>query len=703
MSLSGDASASRSWRWITPVSFLILLAAHAWLWRASVVRDAAPLTAAEASHMRSAWKYRADVSARRWSELLRPVRTPGRPPSPPLIELSLAAGASLAPVTGLSTEDAAALANLFFLLILGGSVFLIASDWWGPTAGLSAAFLVSFLPAFLSRAPHLQADVGLAAWVAAAYACWNAARGFSLWGWSIALGGVGGAGFLTDASFPVYVLPILAVCARDFFLPRERGARVRMLAAALITGLLAAPWYLTNGPELFVRASRTAFTSDNPVRGLESWIYYAAAIKNGAGWIAAAAALGGSVWLALWRPRNFWTLAFWAASGYLWWTLLVPHKDPRYILPILAALALAAASLPFHLSTAVSLVVAGAAGWAALSPPARPLPPWPLEEIVAVAARGRENPAGPPAVMSVLANHPFLNSANLSWTAERGGMAGAVTARGRIWALGAFSEFVLVKTGDLGPPQAAAGHERLRAEALRPDGWFERNYARKGAWGLPDGGEALLFQRLSLSSAPVVQMAPAGVLPALWPGATTEGLAAVCDGGGLLEGSGDCDVTAEKLRVKGLILRDADLRLEGLHVTADDEGRPRLLDLKRVQLRAFRMTESDASLFLGTRLKVLKGAAVRFLPENEVEMSGRLAGAPLRVRVRLDYSSAQGLISLRILSAKLFGIPCSFWRTVSVSLAPHRGWPFHLILSGLRVVPASPGEEAALEAAPRKS
>jgi 4-amino-4-deoxy-L-arabinose transferase-like glycosyltransferase len=137
----------------------------------------------------------------------------------------LAAASAAAPAAGLDAADGAALSGLFFLLLLSFAAYLIASDWWGLSAGLSAACLVSFLPPLLSASRHPQTDLALAAWTAAAYACWNFSRGFTLWGWSLGLGAVGAAGLLTRGAFLIYAAPILVLAARDLVKPRERGAR----------------------------------------------------------------------------------------------------------------------------------------------------------------------------------------------------------------------------------------------------------------------------------------------------------------------------------------------------------------------------------------------------------------------------------------------------------------------------------------------
>jgi hypothetical protein len=690
VSFSGEHASAGLSRWAAVGGLLALFLLQAVLVIAPLKRDASPLTWDEAVHMRNAWKYADDLGAGRWSGLLRPVIVPGHPPYPPFAHAVMGAASRFAVRFGVEPEDGAAAGNVLFLMLLAWSVYLLASDWWGEAAGVAAAFLASLSPPLLEASRHLGVDVALTAWVAAAYAFWSLSRRFTLWSWTAALGLAGAGGMLTKWTFGFYVLPIVVAAAWDLFRPSGKGARLKILSALVISAGLAAPWYAVNLFNVAVKTARAAglgAQEGDPVSGLGAWLYYLGTFKQALGWTGMGAALSGFLWLLLRRPHDGWVLASWLGASYAVWTFLVSNKDPRYMYPALTVLPLAAASLPFRLPVLLVALLAGSALWQVRGLPARPA--WPLAEIVSRTAALKKEPGAAP--LTLLANHAFLSGTNLPWYAEREGVDDEVLVRSRSSGLGEFTEFVLVKTGDLGPARTVRGHEAARAEALRPDGWFSKAFSKAAAWPLPDGSEALLFQRIpSPTAAP--QAAPERILSALVPGAEAEGLS--------LQGTGtNYELKAAKLRVKGLILRQVDIRLEGLRLVADDQGAPKALELRRAEVRSLRLKESDAALFLGTRVKSLRDGAVRFLPGEEIEASGRVKGLPARARVRIFYDPAGRRVTARVLSLKASGIPALTGREFSFSLEPGRGWPFLVEMAGLKTVPGAAGE-GTLEVAP---
>ncbi len=57
-----------------------------------------------------------------------------------------------------------------------------------------------------------------------------------------------------------------------------------------------------------------------------------------------------------------------------------------------------------------------------------------------------------------------------------------------------FAEFILVKTGQLGPPESITDIEPVADFILKsPPSWFQNVYQEVGRWPLPDGTEAVLF------------------------------------------------------------------------------------------------------------------------------------------------------------------------------------------------------------------
>jgi hypothetical protein len=676
-SFAGAASAAA-------LSTLFLL--QAFLLASSLKKDARPLDRGQAVLMRSAWDCRRAAAAGRWGDVLQS-------PRPPVVPAALAAGASFAGSLGLEAEDAAALANLAFLMLLAWSVYLLASDWWGEAAGAAAAWVAAFLPHFQDALRTLSPDMALAAWTALVYALWMRTRRFSLWGASLLLGLAGGLGLLTAGVFPLYVLPVLAAALWEVFSRRRQMSAVRALAALVTAAAVAAPWYGPHAGDLVVRffLPGPAAGTGPSMGGLSAAFYYLGVFQEGAGWAVLAAAVGGFIWSSVSSPQNGWTLAAWLGSVYGLWTV-IPDKDPSRMLPALAVLPLAAAALPARLPVVLAALVTGMSLWTSFGARSRSArPSWPLKEILEKAAALREDPSGPPASLVLAADRGRLNADTLAWTAEREGLDRAVAVRplAASLGLGAFSEFVLAGTG-----QPAAGAEQ---EALRPDGWFQRNFSKAGEWTFPDGGGAALFHRLPAASAPAVQMDAAGALARLVPGVEVQGLRCACADGSVIQGTGDCRADAPALKVRGLLFKDVKLRLEGLRIAADDEGRPRLLDLRRLEAGSFRLGEADLSRSLAARLGPLRGVQVRFLPDGEAEASGRWAFAPVRFRAKLSRSADGRSIRAEVVSFRVLGISLPWRRGVEMSLKPGPDKPFSVDLPGLKTVPAAGTAEGALE------
>lgn len=345
-------------RLAVPAAFLALL----FLQWSLVFHRSPPAAAWEpALHMRAAQKYGADFSQSRWQDLLRPPEEPGRAPSPPLFGLSTAAASSVGTRAGLAPEAGAVWAGLFFLLLLSWSAYLLASDWWGASAGVAAAFLTSLWPPYWDAALALAPDTALAAWVALSYALWEKSRRFTLWRESLGAGLAMAAGALTDAVFLAYAAPIAGAALWEVFRPAESRSRFRAAAALAVPAVLAAPWYAIHWRGLAEEAFR--FSSGGP-RGLDALFYYLTVFKDWIGWAGLAAAAAGFAWTLFRQARNGWVLASWAASGYIFWTLS-PDKDPRRMLPVLPAMALSAAGLPFRAPLVMAAALIGMALWSA--------------------------------------------------------------------------------------------------------------------------------------------------------------------------------------------------------------------------------------------------------------------------------------------------------------------------------------------------
>jgi hypothetical protein len=688
------------WAW---GALLLVLAVHAGLLVAKLRRDEGPIQWDQSVHMRSAWSYHRALQEGRPSVLLHPPHAPGHPPYPPLTHVLMIPWVRVADTWGFPVEDAATLVNVFFMGLLALGVFLLASDSWGEGAGAAAATMALCLPPVRLYAGDLLVDVPLTAWVSLSYAAWVRSRSFHLRIWCLLLGLFCAAGLMTKFTFPLYILPIPVHAAWVLLRRRKEVSAYHVLGVFLLAGLLAAPWYLANIVTLTAKVSRAAglgAQEGDPTGGFAAWLFYGGVLQHWVGWTGVLILVGTACWLAVSRPAMLGLLAAWFFSGYAAWSL-VSNKDPRYLLPAAMALPVAAASLPFklhHLLAGAMMVGTVVMDANALKTGAHPA--WPLQDILRRAVESRRDPEGPAPVLTLLANHASMNGNNVLWTAEREGLEEDLIVRSRSSRLGEFSEFVVVKTGDLGPARTVAGHERLRAEALRAGGWFQRRFENLAAWPLPDGSQAFLFQRKAPVATAAAPADAGAALSSLLPGISTETMTVRC-GASSVAGLEDCSVASPVLSLKGLPVRDLRVRLEGFWVVPDDEKAPRILGLKTLRIEKLTLTEADVARYLTGRVKGLQKTVVRFEPGNLILIEGRWKGLPLRVRASIQHDAVLESVRVELKAVRLAGIPLPVpGGRREFSLKSQRGMPYAVVLSGVKTVPAAQGGEGALEVSP---
>ncbi len=696
---------------IPPSRAAWLVLAALWGWHALLLgtwlrQDMRPPKWDQSVHLSTAWEYKEALASGSLWDALRVRPRPGHPPYPPLVHYGMVPLLALARTAGFPPEDAATLVNLLFIAFLIVGAFLLAAGWWGEAAGLCAAFLTGLAPPVLLYAREPLVDLALAAWVVLAYACWARSGDFSARNWSLAAGVCAGLGMLSKWSFVFYVFPLLAAGLWSSW--KNRGRSLWFFRSAGLALLVCGPWYavnlLTVVPRVLRSASMGKGEGDPSVASLASWLWYLDLAREQIFWAGLLLGAAGLVWL-LWRRRpGAVVLAGWFAAGYVFWSLL-SNKNDRYFLPVLLVLPLAAASLPRRIPWAASAAALAFSGWLTWGRGPRAVPPrpdiWPLEDVVRCAATARD-PALPFGVLTVAVNHDYMNANNLRWTAEKLGLSPEIIARGKLKRLGELSEFILLKTGNLGPDYASIRQEEARQEALRPGGWFLRTFERLESWPLPDGSEAVLFRQrpdAGLSSP------DASLFSGLIRGVEFRALDVRSAPGPA--GVPVWEARAEAVSFKGLTARDVRLRWEGMAVARDDQGAPRLLRLRRVSLDRARLSEGDLAGFLSAKARWLKSPEARFLPDGRFEVRGRAGSVPLRLVGELGYhtqASGPPRLSAELKALRVGGVPLPAgwggfcrWQWDG---RPAPGMPFWAALTGLRTAPAANDGEGFLEVSP---
>jgi hypothetical protein len=660
-------------------------------------RDTPPPTWDPAVHLMSAWRYREAVREGHLSILLQTKTSPGHPPYPPVVHGAMAVGMSLAKPLGISPEHGAIFSQLFFLALLAVGSYWLVSAFWGSGAGLAGAALVTFAPPIQAMAHQALVDLGLTAFVVLAYAAWVKSEGFSRFRWSLTLGVVVGLGFLTKWTFPTYILPIAGSAAVRLI--KRNHARHIFLAMGVAVAL-SAPWYLFNLPILIPKLSRVAGLGaqegDPSGTSWSGWFYYARLIWST--W-SGPLILGGIAGLSLAifrRAKSVVVLVPWFLSTYAVWSL-VSNKDPRYVMPAVVVLPMAFAALPFRLP-ALGALVAGV--WATVaifvSPGHRWMDSpmsgvWPLEEMVQKAESLRGVEAAPVSVLTLVSNHAFLNGNNLTWTAQKWGVSSHVAVRTKLDPLGQLTDFVLVKTGDLGPPRSIARQQEARTEIFSEKGWFGRSFVEAGRWSLPDGSEAVLFQRRIGSGSALSSLSP-DLLQALLPHSVWTNFKT-----SIRQDSGDrgdvfADVSADELRWREFSLKNVHLSLEGAGLALDEDGTPRLIHLRRLVVRSAEWTEEGLRVFLAKKVPQVKEWRVAFLEGNGLRANGALGPVPIRIEMGFSLAAdpkGTPRVGVDLRQIYLGGIsfpwgkPRSFVHRDMV-LSPSGKMPFELRLAGLQ-------------------
>jgi hypothetical protein len=681
------------------------LAFQALLLRRFIRADTRPPSWDQATHMEIALDYREALKAGRWSDFWYLAPKPGMPPFPPAYHLLLrGAYGSKDPA------HAALWLNWFYMAILAFSLFGISWRFLPDSRALAATLAFCAAPGLQELATTQLVDLAVVAWASAAYWALLESEGFSDWTFSLGFGALFAAGMLHKWSYFSYMLPAYVIAGRAL---GSRTARLQVLAAAGLSLALFGPWYWAHIALL-------------PSRLVQASADFAVPFWKGSAWAAylgqASTALGPLLWglgfismltpMYARRRENAWVLAYWVVFSYVFWTV-VPNRQIRFLLPALAPLGIAmAATWP----RAVSWSVAGLQLFTALNfyfgyfgpvtlptplvsltffqsePPARA--DWKTEEILRRIEADRD-PTRALANVTLVANDALFNAPTFHWMQRRLGLA-HVRMRGVNKRLCELSEFVLLKTGSLGPPSVIGGLPEAAKVVAEPGGWFELAYDQDAIWPLPDGSSAVLYRqkrgrRRPLSLARLdYPVFDAGMI-------SGRGMhVALSNWAPALSSWGDVALSADRIDIRGLSVRGvaADLRnfsFVPMYETSAgnfDWNDVRVMRVDGVVVRSLQVDAADLKSFLEKRVPGLKLDELTL--ERTIKASGYWNGKPVSVEAALVLDKAARRLKVDVLSASLFGInlPTALFRPIkelNLSLEPNPETPFTVDLPGLTI------------------
>jgi hypothetical protein len=479
----------RDWAVVGGTFAAVALVAAVWL-----ALDRRPPEWDHANHLEHAVHCADDLARGDWSSIL------GRTAFyPPLVPCSAALAYRLAP-----SDVAAAQAVVIAFLGVGmAATYLLARRFAGWTGGMVAAVLFGTAPFVVWHALRFQLDLPLAAMVALALEVLLRTERFRHAGWSLVAGIVFGLGMLTKPPFLVYVLPPLVIVVAARLRRGRRFANLGLWAVAAIA--VSLPWYaprLLGLPAQIGSRSFKQAAESGHVETLSSGalLFYPTQFPMQFGAVAVALFVVGvvvAVRRGAWLPLS--------AILPVVIFFLIRNKNLRYTLPLLPAAAVLAGigftAVPRRARAAAAGVVAvvaaiqvstaafGIPPAARLSafgvPLALEVPPrredWRQREILALITRDARRAA---ATVSVVPNHPFFGIANFRYYSVRDGLP---LRFARAWdeePLGI--EYMIVKTGDVGPSWTAAKPRRI-ADRLAADAALARVFPVIGEFALPDG------------------------------------------------------------------------------------------------------------------------------------------------------------------------------------------------------------------------
>jgi len=255
-----------------------------------------------------------------------------------------------------TTIDAAQLANLPAIILLGLATYGIATFLMEPGAAVLAATIANFIPMLLWLSRETMLEYWLTAMVAVSLWTFFKSQEFSSPRWTLAFGLCCGLGMLTKWTFVIFVA-----------LPAIWAARKRpgnAFKAATVAAVVAFYWYipqLSTLPQFWRQNAAAAAFERDPSAITQSIVFYIRSLEGSMLFLPlfVCTVVGILIVGRNWRisfPK--WTPLALCLIGGGCGLMLLPSTDPRYAVGILPAVALFAA-VPFERKRTAQVFMAG--------------------------------------------------------------------------------------------------------------------------------------------------------------------------------------------------------------------------------------------------------------------------------------------------------------------------------------------------------
>src|SRR5581483_150754 len=216
---------------LSGVALAAFLIWEAWAIRDFAARDTRPPSWDEAIQLEIALDCRQAVREGRWKDVFFIPPKPGMPPFPPAYHLAAMFAYDLSPN---NPAGAALWLNWVYLAILAASLFAIAWELGLSHKSWIASICFCCAPVVLTQTHVRLLDLGLAAWVAAAYWAYLRSDKFFRWPASLTFGALFALGMMHKWSFFSYLLPAYVDAFGALTYPESRRQPVAAAVVALL-------------------------------------------------------------------------------------------------------------------------------------------------------------------------------------------------------------------------------------------------------------------------------------------------------------------------------------------------------------------------------------------------------------------------------------------------------------------------------------
>ncbi len=589
-----------------------------------------------------------------------------------------------------TVADTGAVVNIIACSVLIVLIFLIGLNVAGPLEGLVAAALFVAYP-MIGYIQHITIiDLWLTVWVAAALYALLRSDGFESLGWSAAFGAAMGLGLMTKWTAPAYVLFPFVAAALIAVRNRRWGS---LGVAALVALVIAGPWYAINALPALSHTSN--YAAQTPAGGIvwSGWkniFWYAVSIQRQTGFLAFLLIPG--LVAVFWRPR-LQPLLLCVLGTYILFSL-ISNKNDRYFMPALPSVALlSAAWLPPRRWMHAILFALAVLSFVIVKDEFPRAEDWKHKEVIETILTLKKDPARLSRV-TVVSNTPYFHSNSFDVDLKAAGIK-TLDFKGvpkRRWF--EFSEFILTKTGDVGPKLGSASIMGPVEFLRKPEPWFDKVFKKKATWPLPDGSEAILYQQepagqpigdvglfnLSLTNLQIPNVSAQQVELRAVPVSKEK------TGVGELK---ELSLRSGRLMYKGVELKNVSIRLVKPQVNL-----PLFLETQEIQLLSLDRLQPSAELDKNALLTMMEGKAkwlknpILELENGLLTIGGKAFGKiPLRIALEAEVADKTFRTRLKRISAAGISLPAFFFRTLTdrvISLSPNDDMLYHLDIGDFR-------------------